>query len=154
MLVRLVGWSMNAAMTDVAKREDGASLHGGADEHSLMLYLKPEFVAPGYLSAPVVTGRSIDESFAVAKNNDWPGYLGSPRVATRALGETIWKAFAAAASEQTLAILQGADLSKIQRYVDWLEANPIYQRQWIAPSTARDAVLGAKQRDWLSRRPR
>jgi creatinine amidohydrolase/Fe(II)-dependent formamide hydrolase-like protein len=148
------GWghAMAAAMTDAEKKEDGASLHGGTDEHSLLLYLKPGLVAPGYRNAPIVTGGSAAESFAAARRADWPGYLGSPRLATAALGEQIWKGFAAAATDQTLKILDGADASKIPRYVDLLEKNPLYQREWIKPSTAHDEALGRKQGEWISRR--
>ena len=36
----LLGNAMVSAMTDAEKKEDGTSLHGGMDEHSLILYLK------------------------------------------------------------------------------------------------------------------
>lgn len=145
------GWgnAMAAATTDAEKKEDGTSLHGGMDEHSLILHLKPELVAPGYKNAAVVTGQSLQESFDEAKNADWPGYLGSPRLATAALGEKIWKAFSAAASDQTLTILDGADPSTIPRYADILERNPIYQKEWITPAKAHDEALDAKEREWL-----
>jgi creatinine amidohydrolase/Fe(II)-dependent formamide hydrolase-like protein len=148
------GWgnAMGAAMTEPEKKEDGASLHGGMDEHSLILHLNPALVAPGYKTAPAVAGRTAPESFAAARTDGWPGYIGSPRLATAALGATIWKAFSAAASQQTLKILDGADPASIQRYVDLLEKNPLYQRDWIAPAKARDDALEARQRDWLQRK--
>lgn len=148
------GWgnAMVSAMTDAEKREDGSSLHGGMDEHSLILYLKPELVAPGYTNAPAVTGQTTQESFDVAKKSDWPGYIGSPRLATAPFGEKIWKAFSAAAVDQTLKILDGADPSAIPRYADILEKNPIYQKEWIGPAKAHDEALEAKEREWLGRR--
>jgi creatinine amidohydrolase/Fe(II)-dependent formamide hydrolase-like protein len=150
------GWgnAMVSSMTDMEKKEDGASLHGGMDEHSLMLHLSPQLVSSGYKTAAAVTGQTTEESFAEAKKPGWPGYLGSPRLATAALGEKIWKAFSAAASEQTLKILDGADPSAIPRYADILEKNPLYQRDWIGPSTSHDEALEAKERDWLRRKPR
>ncbi len=150
------GWgnAMVGAMTDAEKKEDGASLHGGMDEHSLILYLKPELVDAGYKSAPAVTGQTAQESFAAAKRPAWPGYLGSPRLATAAFGEKIWKAFSAAASEQTLKILDGTDPATIPRYADILEKNPLYQRDWIGPAKAHDDALDAKEREWLRRKPR
>ena len=150
------GWgnAMVAAMTDAQKKEDGSSLHGGMDEHSLILHLAPDLVAPGYKSAPAVTGQSLQESFEVARQPSWPGYLGSPRLATAALGETIWNAFSAAASDQTLKILGGADPAAIPRYADILERNPIYQKEWIAPARARDEALDAKQREWMRAKQR
>ena len=149
----LSGWgnAMGAAMTAAEKKEDGVSLHGGMDEHSLMLHLKPELVSAGYKQAPVVTGQTMAESFTAAKAADWPGYLGSPRLATAALGKKIWDSFAAAAVEHMLAVLNGADPAQFQRYADLLEKNPLYQG-WIKATTAHDEALDAKQRAWLARR--
>ena len=148
------GWgnAMVSAMTDAEKKEDGASLHGGMDEHSLMLHLNPQLVSPGYKTAPAVTGPTTAESFTEAKKPGWPGYLGSPRLASAALGEKIWKAFSAAASDQTLKILDGADPSAIPRYADILEKSPLYQRDWIGPAKAHDEALEAKEREWLRRK--
>jgi creatinine amidohydrolase/Fe(II)-dependent formamide hydrolase-like protein len=83
------GWgtAMASAMNEKEKAEDGASLHGGADEHSLILYLKPELVSPHYRHAAVVAGRSATESFNLARRSGWPGYIGSPRLASAKLGE-------------------------------------------------------------------
>jgi len=149
----LSGWgnAMGAAMTAAEKKEDGVSLHGGMDEHSLMLHLKPELVSAGYKQAPVVTGQTMAESFTAAKAADWQGYLGSPRLATAALGKKIWDSFAAAAAEHMLAVLNGADPAQFQRYADLLEKNPLYQ-EWIKATTAHDEALDAKERAWLTRR--
>jgi hypothetical protein len=106
-------------------------------------------VAPGHKGAPAVTGQTLQDAIDAANRIDWPGYLGSPRLATAAFGEQIWKAFAAAASTQTLSILDGADPSAITRYVDLLEKNPAYQKAWIQPALARDAAMEGKQREWL-----
>ena len=149
----LGGWGkVLGGLSDAAKKEDGVSLHGGLDEHSLMLHLKPELVAAGYKQAKVVTGQTLAESFSTARAADWPGYLGSPRLATAAIGKKIWDSFAAAAIEHMLAVLNGADPAQFQRYADLLEKNPLYQ-QWIAATTAHDEALEAKERAWLVRRP-
>ena len=149
----LGGWGkVLGGLSDAEKKEDGVSLHGGLDEHSLMLHLKPELVAPGYKQAKAVTGQTMAESFSAARAADWPGYLGSPRLATAAIGKKIWDSFAAAAIEHMLAVLNGADPAQFQRYADLLEKNPLYQ-QWIAATTARDEALEAKERAWLARRP-
>jgi creatinine amidohydrolase len=150
----LGGWGRALeSLSDAEKKEEGVSLHGGMDEHSLMLYLRPELVAPGYTQAPVVTGQTLQQSFDVAKAADWPGYLGSPRLASAALGENTWKSFAAAAIDHMVAVLNGADPVQFQRYADLLEKNPLYQ-EWIKATTAHDEQLDAKEREWLRRRPR
>ena len=150
----LGGWGkVLGGLTDAEKKEDGVSLHGGLDEHSLMLHLKPELVAPGYKQARAVTGQTMAESFDAAKAPDWPGYLGSPRLASAALGKKIWDSFAAAAVEHMLAVLNGADPSQFQRYADLLEKNPLYQG-WIKATTERDEALESKERAWLDGRKR
>jgi creatinine amidohydrolase/Fe(II)-dependent formamide hydrolase-like protein len=147
------GWgNAMASMTDAEKKEDGRSLHAGMDEHSLMLHLRPELVAPGHRTAPSISPQTLDGAFAVARAAGWPGYIGAPRLATAAFGAQIWNAFAAAAIDQTLKILNGADTATITRYVDLLEKNPVYQKEWIAPARARDEELDAKQREWLRKK--
>jgi creatinine amidohydrolase/Fe(II)-dependent formamide hydrolase-like protein len=148
----LSGWGQAlGSLTDAQKQEEGVSLHAGMDETSLMLYLQPELVDPGYKTAPVVTGHSLKESFAVSGAADWPGYLGSPRLASAAMGERIWKSFAAAAIDQAQKILDGADPAAIPRYADLLDKSPLYQG-WIKAATAREQEIEARQRDWGRKR--
>jgi len=148
----LAGWgSVLGGLTDAEKKEEGVSLHGGMDETSLMLHLRPDLVLPDYRKAAVVTGQSLQESFDVAKRSDWPGYLGSPRLASAELGGKIWRSFAAAATEQTLKILDGADPRSIRRYSDILEGMPLYQG-WIKASMEQEKRRESAQRDWLSKK--
>lgn len=150
----LSGWgNAMAAMTDEQKKEDGVSLHGGADEHSLMLHLRPELVAPGYRDAKSVAGSSYDESFAAAKTPGWPGYLGAPKVASAELGRKIWSGFSSAALKTTVEILGGADPVKYPRYMSFLIKMPLYQ-DWIRSSESRDLALGEKQQQWLAKKRR
>lgn len=147
----LGGWGQ--ALQNLAaaeKAEEGVSLHAGMDETSLMLYLRPDLVSPGYREAPIVTGHTLAESFEVAGRVAWPGYLGSPRLASAALGEKIWKSFAEAAISHTLRILDGADPGSFPRYADLLEKNPLYQ-EWIRAAAAHEDRLEAKEREWLAR---
>jgi len=149
----LAGWGgALAGLTDDEKKEEGVSLHGGMDEHSLMLYLQADLVAPAYKTAPAVTGTTLQESFDAAKPASWPGYLGSPRLATASLGQRIWESFAAVASEQMLKMLDGADPAAVPRYADLLEKNPIYQEGWIKPAAAHDEQLEAKEKEWLRKK--
>jgi len=148
----LGGWGRAlGSLSGDERKEEGVSLHAGMDEHSLMLYLRPELVAPGYKTAPRVTGDTIEESFQTARATDWTGYLGSPRLASAALGERTWRSFAAAAAEHLLKILDGADPTQFERYADILAKNPLYQR-WIGDATERDRRLGAAQAEWLQKR--
>ena len=147
------GWGQAIAkgLTEAERKEDGFSLHGGADEHSLMLHLQPDLVGAGYRNAVSITASSYDEGFAAARKEGWPGYVGAPRLATAALGREIWTSFAGAALKTTLAILNGTDPSTFQRYLTYLHKQPLYL-EWISSSDARDATLGEKQRAWLAKR--
>jgi creatinine amidohydrolase/Fe(II)-dependent formamide hydrolase-like protein len=145
----LGGWGRALeSRSDHEKKEDGVSLHAGMDETSLLLYLRPDLVAPTYKEAPVVTGHSLKDSFEVAKAIDWPGYLGSPRLATAKFGEQIWKSFVNAAIEHTLKVLDGVEPKAFQRYADLLEKNPLYQG-WIKEASAHEKRLEAKQLVWM-----
>jgi creatinine amidohydrolase len=150
----LGGWGMAMnGMSAADKRADGLSLHAGADEHSLMLHLRPELVASGYARAPVFAGANYDSAFAIARREDWPGYVGAPRVATRALGETIWRGFADAAGKTVLEIVDGRAPTWYKRYADYLRTQPHYQA-WIAESMRRDSVQHARQSAWVPPRAR
>ena len=147
----LAGWgSVLGTLPDSVKKEDGVSLHGGLDEHSMMLYLAPGLVAPDYRSAPTWAGASYDSSFAAARRPGWPGYLGAPRLATAAVGKQIWEGFSGATVRTAVEILKGKDPSTYPRYMSYLVKNPLYQT-WIREAQSRDSALGARQQDWLRR---
>jgi creatinine amidohydrolase/Fe(II)-dependent formamide hydrolase-like protein/ketosteroid isomerase-like protein len=148
------GWGSGmSAMTEAQKKEDGVSLHGGADEHSLMLHLQPNLVAPDYQQAPSVTGSTYSESVAAARQKDWPGYIGAPRLGNAALGRRIWTSLSASALKTTLEILEGADPAKYPRYLPIMAKNPSYQ-EWITSATERDRAIGQRQQTWNARRTR
>ena len=145
----LAGWgSVLGKLPDSVRKEDGVSLHGGLDEHSMMLYLAPELVAKDFRSAPTVAGASYDSAFAVARRQGWPGYLGSPRLATVEIGKQIWDGFSTATVQTAVEILKGKDPSTYPRYMTYLRKMPLYQG-WMASAAQRDSVNGARQRAWL-----
>jgi creatinine amidohydrolase/Fe(II)-dependent formamide hydrolase-like protein len=146
------GWgSAMSVMTAEQKKEDGFSLHGGADEHSLMLHLQPNLVASDYRSARSVTAASYDEGFRAARDTSWPGYIGAPRLGTAALGRQIWTSFSGAALKTTLEILDGKDPASYQRYLAYMQRNPLYQ-DWIKAANERDSTLAWRQQAWSARK--
>lgn len=150
----LGGWG--GAMTDMTPQEksaDGLSLHAGMDEHSLMLYLRPDLVAKDYKAAPPVAGANYAEAFAVAQRTGWPGYLGAPHLATAEFGQRIWRAFSDATVKTAVEVLDGKDPGSYPRYLTYLKTLPQY-REWIDSSNARDSMAGARLATWLARRPR
>jgi creatinine amidohydrolase/Fe(II)-dependent formamide hydrolase-like protein len=136
------------ALPDAIKKEDGVSLHGGMDETSLMLYLRPELVSADYRRAPAHTGATLEASMTVAHEAEWPGYVGSPRVATRQIGERIWKALSQAAAEYANKVLDGEDTSGTKRYGDLLGGVPTYVKV-DEGARATEQALARKQAEWL-----
>ena len=132
------------------RKEEGIALHAGMDETSLMLHLAPELVSPERAQAPVVTGKTLEESIETARAADWPGYLGSPRLANAELGARIWRGLSGAALTHALQILDGADPTKLPRFSDYMEKNEHFA-EWIRAAEARDAELEVKQRAWLEK---
>ena len=150
----LGGWGgAMSVMTPAEKLADGLSLHAGMDEHSLMLYLRPDLVARDYREAPAVAGANYADAFGVARRAGWPGYLGAPHLATAAFGKRIWRAFADATVKTAVEILDGKDARSYPRYVTYLKTLPQY-REWIDSSSVRDSVAGRRLTNWLARRPR
>ena len=150
----LGGWgNAMSVMTPAEKAADGLSLHAGMDEHSLMLYLRPDMVAKDYKSAPPVAGANYADAVAVAQRADWPGYLGAPHLATTAFGERIWTAFSDAALKTAVEVLDGKDPTTYPRYVTYLKTVPQY-REWIDSATVRDSIGDAKLSNWLGKRKR
>lgn len=149
----LGGWGgAMQGMTDEEKRLDGLSLHGGMDEHSLMLHLRPDLVAKDFKDAPPVSGEDYSEAFATAQRPGWPGYLGAPHLASAAFGERIWKAFSEATVRTAVEVLDGKDPRAYPRYLTYLRTLPQY-RAWIDSSNARDAAGAKRLQEWMARRP-
>ncbi len=147
------GWglALQKSLGPTERREEGAGLHAGLDETSLMLYLEPKLVSPEYKRARPVTGADVPQSVELARDKDWEGYFGSPRLASAALGEKIWKSFSSACIEHALKILSGADNSRTARYGDLQAANAALAAVDRA-SSAHEREIEAKQRAWLRKR--
>jgi creatinine amidohydrolase len=150
----LGGWGdAMQIMTSAEKAADGLSLHAGMDEHSLMLYLRPELVSRDYRQAKSVSGPKYESAFATAREAGWPGYLGAPQLATAAFGKRIWDGFVAATVKTTVEVLDGKDPATYPRYLTYLKTLPQY-RDWIDSANARDAAAGGKLAEWLAKRPK
>ncbi len=144
------GWgrALQQSLGPAEQSEEGAGLHAGLDETSLMLHLEPTLVSPQYKHARPVTGVDVPQSVELAKDKGWDGYFGSPRRASAALGEKIWKSFSSACIEHALKILGGADNSRTPRYGDMQAANSALAAVDRA-SRAHEREIEAKQRAWL-----
>ena len=61
-------------------------MHAGADEHSQILFLRPDLVAEGYRQATSVIDSNFEDLYRIAAGDGGPGYFGAPRLASSAMG--------------------------------------------------------------------
>jgi creatinine amidohydrolase len=132
--------------TPAEQAEEGFSVHAGADEHSLVLFLRPELVDPSLKTAPSLTGKGLDDLFRIADSKDWPGYFGAPRLASAAFGARHFAEFVRVESELVLKILDGFDYRSIPRLSDQFDPDKI---PGLAAELAHDRAWESKEKDWL-----
>ena len=132
--------------SDEEQREDAGSQHAGASETSLLLYLRPELVNPGYKNARPLPYRDQKQRIEIARATDWPGYWGSPRLATAAAAAARWKGNSSRLTELAHKILDGLDYSQMKRLGDEIvstepNAGPTF--------TQHNQEIEKKQGEWL-----
>lgn len=131
-------------LSEQARTEDASSGHAGLEETSLMLFLQPGSVDPGYVQAPSHPAADLDAMVAVAERDDWPGYFGAPRYATAAYGAKLYKSLRERTVEQVLKTLDGT-APPAMRY-------PTALRPIDTAALARDEAIEKKQQEWLKKK--
>ena len=134
-------------LTAEQQREDGFTVHAGAEEHSLILYLRPALVPAAIRNAAVVTATSAADLGRLTAAPDWPGYFGSPRLASAARGARVFEACAENAVGTGLKILDGFDHRSLPRFADRAVADPVTEN-----SLAYERQVEAKQKKWLRKK--
>jgi creatinine amidohydrolase/Fe(II)-dependent formamide hydrolase-like protein len=135
-------------LTNEETAENGFDVHGGMNETSRMLFIRPDLVRPGYRTAQPQAGDSWRELVDRGGAANWPGYYGSPRLATAARGAEIMRAQAQELSTLALAILDGFDHRTLQRRA----AQSIMDegvRDWDGAAVQHGLRIQAQQDEWL-----
>lgn len=126
--------------------EEGFTVHSGADETSLLYFLREDLLAPDFKTAPSWTAHAVPELVKLAKTSEWPGYFGAPRFASAALGAQIFEKKAEKIDSEALQILDGKDPKDIPLYVD-----EIYPA--VAPfeekALEHDRELEKQEQNWI-----
>lgn len=137
---------------DSAVREaDGFSVHAGAAETSVMLFLRPDLVSAAVVRAEDRKGEDWSALVRIARDASWAGYFGSPRMATPAQGARILRAVTAAAVEYALNILDGLDPRTVPRIGNLARESP--ENVAIdAEALEREREIRRKQEEWLASR--
>lgn len=133
-------------LTPAELAEEGFTVHAGTGEHSLIMFLHPELVAPSYKNAPSLTGKGLGDLFRIAGTKDWPGYFGAPRFASAALGAPYFSDFVRAESELVLKILDGLDYRTIPHFSDQFDIGKI---PGLEAEREHDQAWQSKETEWL-----
>lgn len=99
--------------SDDEGRENAGDVHGGADETSRMLFVRPDLVRPGYRSATPQPAATDADLPAVAAAAEWPGYFGSPRLGRPDAGGMIMRRLADDLTQLAERVLEGFDPSAL-----------------------------------------
>lgn len=136
--------------TEVEKKEDGFSVHAGAVETSLLLFLRPDLVSPLVYQAPAQTGQNWDDLVRLARAPGWPGYFGSPRLASAARGAQALEGEAKTAIDYALKFLDGMDERQILRLGNLAKMSPI-NVGIDQDAIEREQEIQKKQQAWLQK---
>jgi creatinine amidohydrolase/Fe(II)-dependent formamide hydrolase-like protein len=118
-------WGANKDFrTPEEQKKDGQPEHATMTETSVILALKPEWVASDYKTAKPYAGQNIVELEKLAKEKEWPGYFGDPALANASLGMKIYEQWLAQAKELVTQILAGKDYRNMPRYGDLTSGDP------------------------------
>jgi len=150
-MVHLFGYVWAASKdfrTPEERKKDGQAEHATMTETSVILALKPEWVASDYKSAKPYAGPNLDELERIAKEKQWPGYFGDPALANESLGMKIYGQWLAQSEGLVTQILAGKDYRKMPRYGDLTSGDPA-----DIAAAKENARLEAQHAAWLQNHP-
>jgi creatinine amidohydrolase len=130
-------------------KEEGFTVHGGADETSQILFLRPELVPASVAQAPSWTGQNFPDLYTMAAKPDWPGYFGAPRFASAALGAQELLELSRLTSGMALRILDGFNWKSVPRFADTLDPRDAEGEKTILDH---ERSVARKQSLWLETR--
>lgn len=133
--------TLRSSLSEQARQEDAASGHAGIEETSLILFLRPDLVDPGYRSAPSLPADGAHGWMpGVARKEGWPGYFGAPRFSTAEYGARLYREVSRRFVADAMSTLEGKPSPVIPR-------GPL--RGIDDAAIARDRAIEQRQRDWL-----
>src|SRR5262245_2556039 len=148
-LAVVAGAAPRDMFTGEQRAAEGFSVHADADEHSRVMFLRPDLVAPEVKTAPPVVARSFAEIVATAEKSGWTGYFGTPAIANPEAGRRAMTAIARAAVNVVLKELDGQPDAGA-RVADRTLADPDIRRI-VESSLDHEREIERKQGAWLAR---
>jgi creatinine amidohydrolase len=129
---------------------EGVSVHADADEHSRVLFLRPDIVSPDFQTARPVVGHGFEDLIALATQPDWPGYFGTPAIGTAAAGARVMNAIAQATIDAALKTLDGASDTTFTRMSSQDAEDPDVKKI-VDVSLEHERLIEARESAWLAR---
>jgi creatinine amidohydrolase len=148
-LASVAGAVPSDIFTSEQRAAEGLSIHADADEHSCLLFLRPDLVAPAIRSAPAVVTRDFAQLVATAETPNWPGYFGTPAIANPEAGRRAMAAIAQAAVNVVLKVLDGGSDAG-PRSADRSTAEPAFRRV-VEAALEYERQIERKQAEWLAK---
>jgi creatinine amidohydrolase/Fe(II)-dependent formamide hydrolase-like protein len=139
--------------TPAQRSAEGFSVHADADEHSRILFVRPDLVGADISTAPPVVARGFQDLATIARRSDWTGYWGTPAIATASAGARAMNAIAQAAVDVAMNVLDGAPDSPFARVANQAAASPDTAKL-VATSLAHEQQVEQREADWLGRNRR
>jgi len=152
-LVDVSGAPPHDQFTKAERDAEGFSVHADADEHSRMLFLKPDLVGTAVHQAPAIVAHDPADLVALAHKPDWPGYFGTPAIANITAGRRKMEGLAEAAADAALKALEGTLPATARRVAEQGAADPAFQ-QITDASLEHDGRVEKSELDWLATAPR
>jgi creatinine amidohydrolase/Fe(II)-dependent formamide hydrolase-like protein len=150
-LISVAGAVPADVFSPAERAAEGYSVHADADEHSRLLFLRPDLVAPSYRSAAPVVGKDFPALVSLAGQPDWPGYFGTPAIANATAGDRAMRALAQAAIDAALKVLDGAPDARLPRVWGVESADPEVKPA-IDRSLQHEQQIESRETEWLMRR--
>lgn len=148
-LASVAGAAPSDIFTTEQRAAEGLSIHADADEHSCLLFLRPDLVAPAIRSAPAVVARDFAQLVVAAETPNWPGYFGTPAIANPEAGRRAMAAIAQAAVNVVQKVLDGGS-DEGPRSADRSTAEPAFRRV-VEAALEYERQIERKQAEWLAR---
>ncbi|HEX7705170.1 MAG TPA: creatininase family protein [Thermoanaerobaculia bacterium] len=145
------GAQQEKLLSEAQRKEEGFSVHSGAGEHSMVLFLRPDLVAADLRQAVSQTATDFPGLMRLATSEEWPGYFGAPRHASAALGAAHMQQMADVTAQIANRILDGLDPRELPRYADIMAQVPPIAAV-VRGTEQHEDRIARQQREWLAKR--
>ena len=149
-LVSVAGASPHDLFTAAQRKAEGFGLHADADEHSRLMFLRPDLVPAAIRDAAPAVAPDIPDLVPLARRDGWPGYFGTPAIANAAAGRRAMEALSAAAIDAALKFLDGTLPADARRVYDDDQTVPIFKRV-TEDGLQHDRQVEQRQAAWIAR---